>query len=191
DSGFPLAELEQSLRTNRPFLYSYEPSRIPILYGDDYWLSARDKKRNEAAIDAFMGDPALCRLYLGLSKLNPETADALRQSTDVQRLKAFAHVLDFFGSLFEVRDGQAIVPGGARTQKTWEELVGGPASRGGDFFFRLITRDDGWMASYFDSLMRIEGPVKEYLTEPERMKRFYMAIRGKVTSPGPARPVFR
>ena len=41
------------------------------------------------------------------------------------------------------------------------------------------------------SLARIEGPVKDYLTEPDRLKRFYAAIRGKVTSPGPARPVFR
>ncbi|MCP5117782.1 MAG: hypothetical protein GY953_43745, partial [bacterium] len=67
DSGFPLAELEQALRTSRPFLYSYEPSRVPILYGPDYWLSEKDKKRNEEPIDAFLGDPALCRLYLGLS----------------------------------------------------------------------------------------------------------------------------
>jgi hypothetical protein len=29
------------------------------------------------------------------------------------------------------------------------------------------------------------------LSEPERLKRFYTAIRGRVTSPGPARPVFR
>ncbi len=33
--------------------------------------------------------------------------------------------------------------------------------------------------------------MQNYLTEPERLKRFYNAIRGKVTSPGPARPVFR
>ena len=39
--------------------------------------------------------------------------------------------------------------------------------------------------------MPANGPVQQYLTEPERLKRFYAAIRGKVTSPGPARPVFR
>jgi len=33
DSGFPLAELEQSLRTNRPFVYNYKPTQAPILYG--------------------------------------------------------------------------------------------------------------------------------------------------------------
>jgi hypothetical protein len=57
---------------------------------------------------------------------------------------------------------------------------------------KLLTKDDGWLASYFDSLSRIvSDPIRDYLTEPERLKRFYAAIRGKVTSPGPARPVFR
>ena len=47
------------------------------------------------------------------------------------------------------------------------------------------------MASYFDALARANGPVQDYLSEPQRLKRFYLAIRGRVTSPGPARPVFR
>ncbi len=31
DSGFPLAELEQSLRVNRPFAYDYKPTQAPVL----------------------------------------------------------------------------------------------------------------------------------------------------------------
>ena len=195
DSGFPLAELEQSLRTNRPFVYDYKPTQVQILYGPDYWLSAKEKQSGEF-IDAFLGDPSLCRLYLGLSKLDPVTSGELRKNTTVQRIRAYAHVLDFYGGMFRVRNGKAIVPGGARTEKVWTEMVGVGPDKGGAFFERLVAKDDGWMASYFDALSRItysasNGPVQNYLTEPERMKRFYMAIRGKVTSPGPARPVFR
>src|SRR5260370_531409 len=36
DSGFPLADLEQALRTNRPFVYDYHPAAVPVLYGADY-----------------------------------------------------------------------------------------------------------------------------------------------------------
>ena len=54
-----------------------------------------------------------------------------------------------------------------------------------------MTKDDGWLASLYDSLARIQGPVQDYLTDPARMKRLYSAVRGKVTTPGPARPVFR
>jgi len=206
DSGFPVADLEQALRTNRPFTLDYSPTRIPILYTVDYWQPApaakdrtqdktpdktQDKNQGEF-IDNFLGDPSLCRLYVALSKLDTETADQLRQAFPSARLKIYAHVLDFFGGMFQIREGKVVVPGGAHSEKAWADLNGGMSpDKGAAFLERLITRDDGWLASYFDSLARIEGPVKDYLTEPERLKRFYAAIHGKVTSPGPARPVFR
>ncbi|MBM3810079.1 MAG: hypothetical protein FJW20_00420 [Acidimicrobiia bacterium] len=190
DSGFPLAELEQVLRTNRPFTYDYRPTRAPILYGAEYWLSSREKQSGEF-IDTFMGDPALCRLYLGLSKLDRETAEELRKVVPAQRLRAFAHVLDFFGGMFLIREGKLAVPGGSRSAAAWTELAGVSPDQGAQFIERLLTRDDGWLSSYFDALSRIEGPTLDYLAEPERLKRFYAALRGRVTSPGPARPVFR
>ena len=38
DSGFPLAELEQDLRTNRVFAYNFKPTQVPIIYTQDYWI---------------------------------------------------------------------------------------------------------------------------------------------------------
>jgi hypothetical protein len=190
DSGFPVAELEQALRTNRPFTYDFHPSPVLVLYGSDYWLSTKEKESGDF-LEAFLGDPAMCRLYLGLSKLDVETAGELRKAVAMPRLKAYAHVLDFFGAMFEIRNGKAVVPGGARSAAAWGELVGVSPDQGAAFFDKLLAKDDGWMASLFDALARIDGPVKDYLTEPVRMKRFYAAVRGRVTSPGPARPVFR
>lgn len=190
DSGFPLAELELALRTNRPFELDYHPARVPVLYTADYWQSAKDKTTGEF-IDYFLSDPSLCRLYLGLSKLDPETAQSLRDAIPAPRLKIYSHVLDFYGGMFQIRGGKAVVPGGARSEKMWAELAGAQPSTGAAFIEKLVARDDGWLASYFDALARINGPVKDYLCDPDRMKRFYSAIRGRVTSPGPARPVFR
>jgi hypothetical protein len=190
DSGFPVPALEQALRTNRPFTYDYHPARVPVLFGADYWLSAKEKETS-GFLDVLLSDPALCRLYLGMSKLDRETAEEVRKNIPMPRLKAYAHVLDFFGGMFEIRDGKALVPGAPRTVAAWTELAGAPPDQGAAFFEKLIAKDDGWLASYFDALARINGPVRDYLTEPARMQRFYMAIRGKVTSPGPARPVFR
>jgi hypothetical protein len=191
DSGFPLAELEQALRTNRPFVYPYKPTEVPTLYGADYWLSSNKEKQSGEFIEAFLSDPLLCRLYLGMSKLDRETADALKAAVPVTRLRAFAHVLDFFGGMFLIRDGKVQVPGGPRATAAWAELAGVSPDQGAQFIERLIARDDGWLNSYFDSLSRIDGSTLAYLTEPERLKRFYSALRGRVTSPGPARPVFR
>jgi hypothetical protein len=190
DSGFPIAQLEQALRTNRPFFYEYKAALVPVVYGADFWLSEKEKQSGEF-IDALLGDPTLCRAYLGVAKLDPATADAFRKSVPVERIKAFAHVLDFFGGMFEIRNGEAVVPGGARSAAMWTELVGASPAQGAAFFDKLIAKDDGWMAGYYDALARVNGPMKDYLTEPQRMKRFYLAVRGRVTSPGPARPVFR
>ncbi len=195
DSGFPLAELEQALRTDKPFSYDYHPARATIFYTPDYWLTAREKTQGDF-IDAFLGDPGLCRFYLGMSKLDPETAEDLKNRIPAPRLRASASVLDFFGGNFEIRQGKAIVPGGAKSAAAWGELAGASPDKGGEFFEKLMLKDDGWLASLYDSLARLsasakQAPIEEYLTEPNRLKRMYGAIRGRVTTPGPARPVFR
>jgi hypothetical protein len=190
DSGFPLAELEAALRTEKPFSYDYHPAAATVLYTRDYWLSAREKAQGDF-IDSFLGDPGLCRFYLGMSKLDPATADALKNATQPGRLRVYANVLDFFGGNFEIRQGKAVVPGGARSAQAWAELAGASPDKGAEFFEKLIAKDDGWLASLYDALARIHGPVQDYLTDPARMKRFYTAVRGRVTTPGPARPVFR
>jgi hypothetical protein len=189
DSGFPVAELEQDLRTNRPFRYDFSPTMVPVLYSAGFWASAKDK--NDDFIDQFLSDPQLCRFYLGMSKLNPVTAAALRKEIPPARLRAYSHVLDFFGGMFEIRDGKAVVPGGQRSAAAWADLVGVKPDQGAVFFEKLMAKDDGWLASLFDAMARIHGPTQDYLTDPVRMKRFYTAIRGRITTPGPARPVFR
>ncbi len=190
DSGFPLANLEQALRTNRPFHYDFAPTKVVVLYTPEYWLSNKERQSGEF-IDAFLNDPSLCRLYLGMAKLDPETAEELRKSLPVTRIRAFAHVFDFFGGMFRIRNGKVAVPGGEASASAWGDLAGASPHEGVKFIEKLVTKDDGWLASYFDALLRIHGPTLEYLSEPSHLKRFYSALRGRVTSPGPARPVFR
>jgi len=188
DSGFPVNKLEEALRTNRPFTYDFHPMLVPVLFGPEYWTTG---SKDGDFLSAFIGDPALCRLYLGLSKLDRETAEAMKKQATFTHLKAYAHVLDFFGAMFEIRDGKAVVPGGQRSAAAWGELVGASPDKGAEFFDKLLIKDDGWLCSMYDAVARIQGPVKDYLTDPTRMKRFYTAVRGRITSPGPARPVFR
>ena len=188
DSGFPLTPLEQDLRANHRFELLYAPTPVPVLYSADYWLSALNKQNGGDFLDGFLSDSQLCRLYLGLSHLDRPTAEALRKQATAQKLRVFSHVLDFYGGMFQIRNGAAVVPG---SPKIWASLVGANPNNPGAFFDRLISVDDGWLASYFDALSRIDGPTAAYLTQPERLKRFYDALRGKVTTPGPARPVFR
>ncbi len=189
DSGFPLSDLERALQTDRPFSYPYQSTRADVLYNADYWMNAKERAEGNF-LDALIGDPALCRFYLGLSKLDPETAGDLRVAIPAVRLRGYSAVLDFFGGNFQIRQGKAVVPGGAKAASMWSELAGASTDKGTDFFDKLMSKDDGWLAGLYDALARIHGPVEDYLTDPIRMKRFYAAVRGKVTTPGPARPVF-
>src|ERR1039457_1511820 len=192
DSGFPVNDLEQALRTNRPFIYDFHPTAVPVMFGPEYWSGPKDKDKDAGAfIENFISDPSVCRLYLGFSKLDTVTAEAMRKVDSPTRLKAYSHVLDFFGGMFEIRNGKAVVPGGQRSAGAWAELAGASPDQGAAFFDKLMAKDDGWLASLYDALARMHGPVQDYLTEPARMKRFYTAVRGRITSPGPARPVFR
>ena len=190
DSGFPLAELETALRTNRAFVLDYHPSRVPLLYNVEYWQSAKEKANGEF-IDSFLADPSMCRLYVGLAQLAPDPANALHDAIPSARLKIYSHVLDYYGGMFQIRAGKTVVPGGASSEKAWADLVGAQPSTGAAFIEKLVAKDDGWLASYYDAFARVQGPVADYLCDPVRMKRFYDAIRGRITSPGPARPVFR
>ncbi len=192
DSGFPLSDLEVALKTGRPFSYDYSPTPVQVLYGPTYWSEIKEKDKPEQLfIEAFMSDPQLCRLYLGLSKLDPSTAEDLKKAMPVQRLRAFSHVLDFFGGMLQIRNGKVTVPGDPRSAAVWNDMIGVNPDNGPAFLERLISKDDGWFAAYFEALSRISGPTLDYLSEPNRLRRFYLALRGKVTSPGPARPVFR
>jgi hypothetical protein len=188
DSAFPLTQLEQDLRANHRFELPCAATQVPVLYDAQYWLAALTRTGQTDFLDAFLSDPSLGRLYLGLSHLDRVTAEALRKQAPPARLKIYSHVLDFFGGMFEIRNGSAVVPG---SPKAWASMVGVSPSSPGAFFEKLLSTDDGWLASYFDALSRLRGPAFAYLTQPDRLKRNYDALRGKVTSPGPARPVFR
>ena len=188
DSAFPLAELEDAYRREAAFDLEYGGTQLPVLFGPEYWMGVAKGKDADSFIDAFLGDPLLARLYVAMSKLHRPTALALKDQIPAERLKNYANVLDFFGASFEIRNGKATFPG---PEPFWQKLVGVSPSKGAEFYQGLIEADDGWMAAYFDALQRVNGPAKSYFTNPERMQRFYDALRGRITSPGPARPIFR
>lgn len=191
DSGFPLADLELAYRREEPFSMPFADTKLPVLFGADYWISAAGKQAQGEFIDTFLNDPALARLYLAMVSIHRPTANALKDQIEVERILAFAPVLDFFGGTFEVREGRAMVRGNSATVRAWEKLADAKVESGAEFYQRLIEADDGWLASYYDAIHRLSGPAFEYFSEPARLARFYEALRGSVTSPGPARPIFR
>ncbi|MGH9356823.1 MAG: hypothetical protein ACRD10_11895, partial [Terriglobia bacterium] len=192
DSGFPLTDLEQTLRGGKPFAYPYPSSQEPVLFNQADWLTA-DKNKNKRGdvIDAFFRNPALARLYWAMSRMDENTRSALLQSPGLKKLIPFGAVLNFYGAQLCIEEGRVVVPGGPAAEPAWKSLVGASPESPTAFIVHLVAKDDGWAAAYFDALSRISGAQQAYFTQPRRLRLFYEALRGRRASPGPARPVFR
>ncbi len=186
DSGFPLVHLEETIQGKAPFEYSVRPVRVPVLFAPNAWT-----KSGANWVEAFLEDRLLTRLYLAMSRLEGPTAELLYRSPGIDKLKPVSPVLDFFGTMLKVENGRVVVPGGPGAADAWRQLVGASPDNPSAFIFDLLEKDDGWLAAYFDALFRADRGQQRYFTDSARLVRFYRALRGRVTTPSPARPIFR
>jgi hypothetical protein len=193
DSGFPLADLELTVQGGKPFLYPYPVSHVPVLFSPNDWAQVEPEKHGAAndVLDALLNDPVLARLYWAMARMDNETGEAFRQFAGISRLLPSSPVLDFYGSHILIRNGRVIVPGGVSAEPAWKSLAGADPGSPKDFVARLLAKDDGWLAAYFDTLSRPTPEQQVYFTDAHRLSKFYEALRGKDLNPSPSRPVFR
>jgi hypothetical protein len=194
DSGFPLPALEQTLQGGKPFTYEYSPTRVPVLFGEAEWMNAaskNDQPYSKDLVDTLLHDPAMARLYWAMSRLDPETRDVLRNSVGIRKLVGDGAVLDFYGGYLRIRSGRVIVPGGEQAEAGWKNLAGASPDSPGPFVTELLSRDKGWLAAYFDVLSRVNRTQQAYFTEPNRLHRFYEALRAPDRSAPATRGAFR
>jgi hypothetical protein len=183
DAGFPLVDLEEDLHAGKPFIYPFPGSQVPVLLRESDWTSIRGV-RAQTILDAVIDDPALARLYVALSHIDPETRLALKRSPGLRRLVAVSATLDFYGTHIAIRSGRVVVPGGPAAESAWKDLVGASTASPGEFVLRLLSKDEGWLAAYFDVLSRTSQTQQAYFCEPHRLRRFYQGLRGRDPSPG-------
>ncbi|PYY05534.1 MAG: hypothetical protein DMG64_02865 [Acidobacteria bacterium] len=186
DSGFPIPELEKTLQGGPAFSYAFRSSRVPMLFTEADWTG------NKNLIDALIRDSSLSRLYWAFAQMDPDTQLALRQSPGLKRLAAYGPVLDFYGSRIRFKSGHVVVPGGTSAEGAWKDLAGVGPDAGGEFVAKLVAKDNGWLAAYFDALSRVNRTQQAHFTESRRLKPFYEALRHHEAPPAEAaRSVFR
>ena len=191
DSGFPLAELEETLRGGKPFVDPYLSTKLPSLFSANDWSAANGKNASRGLVASLLRDPELSRLYWAMARIDNETGLFMQQSLGLKKLLPFAPVLDFYGSHISVRAGRVIVPGGTSAESGWRDLVGANPGVPADFLMRLLAKDDGWLAAYFDALSRVGQTQQAYFTGSGRLQHFYEALRGQDTSSSPTKHSFR
>lgn len=190
DSGFPVPELERALQTGKPFEYPISSSPVPVLFAERDWTTANvknSKPDSKDLLDTLIDNASLSRLYWALSRMDPDTSRFLQQSIGIGKLLPYAAALDFYGREICIRDGHVIVPGGDKASAAWKDLVGASPASPASFILRLVARDKGWLAAYFDALSRTNGPQRAYFTEPHRLREFYDGLR----APDPSSPATR
>ena len=194
DSGFPLTDFEQTIGGGKPFEYSYPSTRVPVVFAASDWTMASSKNHVENSmnlVDTILYDRPLARLYWALSKMDPETRLFLRDKIGMSKLVMLGPMLDFYGSHISIRDGHVMVPGGAASDSAWEELAGASPNRPADFIPRLLLKDKGWLAAYFDVLSSVNQKQQAAFTEPHRLRRCYEALRPPKKSVSATTGVFR
>lgn len=193
DSGFPLPELEQTLAGGPPFVYPFPASAVPAIFTENQWVNAGKTSApgSQHLLDVLLHDPNLARLYWALSRLDADTRHALWSQVGMDRLARHAAVLDFYGDHICIRDGRVLVPGGPAAEPAWAHLVGASPESPGKFVEKLISKDRGWLATYFDVLSRARPEQQEYFTEPDRLARFYAALLLPGRSDDATRGAFR
>jgi len=193
DSGFPLAELEATLQGGPAFAYDFRSTTVPVLFAPTDWTilaHPRDPSGGNV-LDALLQNPAISRLYFGLSRMDPETAALLHRSPGLEKLLPYGPALSFYGGQLAIRSGRIIVPGGPSAEPAWKDLVGASPSSPNEFLAHLLSRDRGWMVAYFDALSRVNLEQQQHFVQARRLRRFYDAFRGPNPNADAARPIFR
>ncbi len=192
DSGFPLTRFEEDLQKGVPFSYEFPATEVPVLATRGQWaaVSARGRRAGGNMLDLLLYDPEVDRLYSALARVDAQTRAALLHGPGIARLISHADVIDFYGSQLCIRSGTVEVPGGAKADAAWRQLVGASPSSASAFVEHLLDRDRGWLAAYFDALQRVNPSQQAHVTQWPRLKQVYEAWRSTGVKAGAANSVF-
>ena len=193
DSGFPLSALEESLQKGIPFDYSYPSTRVPVLFRESDWVVLSTGKRRTGGnlVDVLLRDPDVARLYWGMAKVETNTANSLQHSPGLPKLLPYGPLIDFYGSQLNISSGRLVVPGGKDAEPAWKDLVGASPEAPGEFVLHMLSKDNGWLAAYFDALARVSPGQQKHLTESPRLKHVYEAFHEPAPEANAATGVFR
>jgi hypothetical protein len=195
DSGFPLPDLEEALQKSSPFVCAYAGSTVPVLFSPADWIALtgeKGKQRNRDLVESLLYEPEMARLYVALSRMDPETRAVLKKDIGLEKLLPVASALDVYGSQLCIRAGVVVVPGGRNAEKEWRSLVGADPRTPSEFVPLLFGKDRGWLVAYYDAMAQASQKQLEHFVASQRLKRFSEAFRSPgVSSDAAASSVFR
>jgi len=189
-----LLDLEERLQHDGPFDYGYTGSTVPVLFAAGDWILLASQQGQESRdfLESLLYELRVARLYWALSQIEPETRVEMKEAIGLAKLLPLAPVLDLYGSQLCLRGGAVVVPGGREAEKEWQGMVGASPQAPREFILKLLKKDHGWVATYFDAMARTSQSQQEHFAAGQRMSRYYGAFRAAgVSEEAGARLPFR
>jgi hypothetical protein len=136
--------------------------RVPLPLSPDVWATRVFGRRVPVPRlgTAILRDRSAALLYYGLAALDAETLAYFSSSRGaLEAALAFAPAFASYGRSLHVRNRRILLPGGEAATDSWEQLVGARASDPDRFVRRLLERDAGGLASFYDMAAHLD-PIR-------------------------------
>jgi hypothetical protein len=155
-AGVEQSDLVARLNAGQPVAIHIPDSTLPLPL-PAFWAGQVFRQRDQPPIAAFANDVAAAYTYFGLMALDRETLAFLARDDQLVRhlYENAAPVLAAFGRSMRVHAGVVDTPG-ANTAPIWEALVGQRTSQPDRFLRELATRDEGWLAFFYDTVDHLD-----------------------------------
>ena len=145
----------------------------PVLRSDDVPLPAPAfwstvfRKDHEPLLE-LVSAPEHMLTYFGLMDVDRDTTAWLLANPAVfKRLHdEWSVVFSAFASGVRIQGGAVVVPGGASALPIWERLVGAPAADPARFLANLLTRDNGRLAYFYNTVASLDARRQAFLLGP-------------------------
>ncbi|MFP5378799.1 MAG: hypothetical protein ACLGHP_03420, partial [Vicinamibacteria bacterium] len=163
------------------------PVDVALLFTPEIWADLIPRASPGALFRALVGDRPAMLLHYGLAASDPGIHALVTSDSDLLRwmYRNAAGATALAGASLRLVEGAIEVPGGPDAEPIWEALAGESPRAPASFLRALLSRDQGRLAWFFDTLHQLDPPrlAAIYGNGPpdarrERIERVYGAFRG-------------
>jgi hypothetical protein len=153
-----------------------EPLPVPMPLSADLWRQLLLVTEGEDLFTRLIADRAAVLVAAGFTSTDRSVREfALRDPLLVRRIyRDAAGAFAVVARNLRIEGGHVVVPGGVGAKKIWDALAGQPTGNPKAFITALLTKDDGRLAWYFDTLAALE-PARMRAAWPEASERDRLA----------------
>lgn len=184
--------MTEALRARKSWNIEIPYEWAAVIGGEVSWQTAFYPGQRLAGglAEAIVINPGIASVYAALSAVDEPARAALTGAIGLKTLaEKYSELIYLFAPAFSVRNGRAVVPGGAPANPVWLKLAGASPANPGAFFRALLDKDEGRVLAFHAILAQLDSAHQRFFTRsPERATRFFDLFR---SSPEMARGATR